>query len=137
MAVVALLLFYPTRWAPFFFLPALGVAASRRAVTGRWFVPTPLDGALVALAGAALMGFAVSVDRELSWTRLWYTLLGCALSTTLASWVRSERRQSAIAHLLVVGGLGVLLVALAGTDWSKVRMLNLAVYEHLPYEILA
>ena len=132
MAVVALLLFYPTRWAPLFFLPALGVAAARRAVTGRWFAPTPLDGALVALAGAALIGFAVSVDRELSWTRLWYTFLGCALSTTLASWVRSERRQSVIAHLLVVGGLGVLLVALVGTDWSKVRLLNLAVYEHLP-----
>lgn len=132
MALVVILLLYPTRWAPLFFLPALGIAAARRVVAGRWFVPTPLDGALVGLLGATVMGFAVSVDRELSWTRFWYLLLGMALLTTLASWVRSERRQSVIVYLLVVGGLGVLLVALAGTDWSKVRLVNLAVYEHLP-----
>ncbi|MBN1953646.1 MAG: O-antigen ligase family protein [Anaerolineae bacterium] len=132
LAPVALLLFFPNRWAPLVFsaIPLLWVI--RRLARGRCSAATPLDGATLLLLLATGVGMAVAVDRTLSWARFWYVLLGLALYYGLVNGLPTRRRCIAMGDLIVVGGMGVALLALVGTDWSQVRLLDLEVYQIFP-----
>ena len=93
---------------------------------------TPLDGLLVLLLLSAVLGLAISADRSASLPRFWRLLLGLALYVALVHGLTTRQRCSKAGHLLVIGGLALALVTLAGAEWTNARLAKLPLYGRLP-----
>ncbi len=104
---------------------------SRRVSQGRYGAATPMDGALALLFLASLAGLIPSVAPDRSLARLWTLLLGLALFYALVNRLTTRREWLLAGDLLIAGGTGLALLALVGTDWAKVRLVDMSIYRPL------
>ncbi len=91
-----------------------------------------MDGALLLILLTNVVGLAVSVDLSLSLVRFWSILLGIFLFYGLFNGLGTERACRVVGNWAVAAGLGLALLALLGTDWGSVRLLDLPFYRLIP-----
>lgn len=87
------------------------------------------------LALLALLGYAISLAPDWSWNRLWSLVFGLLVYLLVAQAVRRNplRNRSVGLGLLGLATLAVAAFGLIGTDWSKVRLVDLPwLYDRLP-----
>ncbi len=132
--VVALL--FPGPWTP----PALGVVLllwlARWLVRGRPSVTTPAEMPMAIVLIMSCAGWLVSADRSASTTAWWRILLGMVTYYALVNGLRG-RRPRWLPTALCVACLALAALALLGTEWGSVRLLNLPqIYNRLPHWML-
>ena len=133
LALIAPFLLFPNRWTLLAALLLPLIWISRRLATGRFTVPTPLDGAMALLFLTAVVGFYVSADPAMSRGKFWGIALQAALFYGVVNGLRSEKGIRRMAGLLILLTVGVALFSLVGTDWDAVRLVDLPqVYDRLP-----
>ncbi len=125
LAVPLALLIFPNPAAP---LALIGVAllwpirwVARRRIT----VPTPVDVHVLGLLVMMPLALYASVDLAMSRIILYQILAGVALFYGLVNALRSERDVWRMAFLLVLGGVGLALIAPFGTAWRGSKLFNL------------
>lgn len=124
----------PAQFSPWIGLGIAGLAwVGRGLAQGRLSVATPLDLPILLLVGLAGMGYAISIVPELSWSRLWSLVFGLLVYYAFANWTRDTRRLRQALWLLGLLTLAICGLSLVGTDWDKVRMVDLPwLYDRLP-----
>ena len=134
LALAAPLLLFPRGITPWLGLLIAALAwAARWLAFGRPSRSTPLDTPLVLLILCTLMGVAISIVPAWSASRAWSLVLGWLAYYAFVNWVRTERRANIAIGLALLLTLGVTMLSLVGTDWSRVRLLDLPwLYQHLP-----
>jgi putative inorganic carbon (HCO3(-)) transporter len=133
LALIAPFLLFPNRWTPLAALLLPLIWISRRLSTGRFTVPTPMDGAIALLVVTAVIGFYVSADPTMSRAKLWGIVLQAALFYAMVNGLRSEKGIRRMAGFLVLLTAGVAAFSLVGTDWDTVRLVDLhQVYDRFP-----
>jgi O-antigen ligase len=133
LALAAPFLLFPNRWT----MLAFGLIAltwlSRVIAFGRFSVPTGMDGPLALLLLMALVGFWISADPAMSWAKFWGIVLEVALFYGVANGLHTAKAVRWMAGLLLATTVCAALVSLVGTDWSSVRLIDLAwLYDRLP-----
>ena len=91
-----------------------------------------MDMPLALLLLMAIASLFPSVNLSLSLPVFWRILLGEAIFYGLVNGIRQERHLRLLTGMLVLGGAGLALFFLAGTDWSAVRLIRLPIYQYLP-----
>ena len=134
LALAAPLLLFPRGITPWLGLLIAALAwAARWLAFGRPSRSTPLDTPVVLLILCTLMGVAISIVPAWSASRAWSLVLGWLVYYAFVNWVRTERRANIAIGLALLLTLGVTMLSLIGTDWSRVRLLELPwLYQHLP-----
>ncbi len=133
LTLAAPFLLFPGRWTLAAFGLILFVWPCRWLATGRLTTRTPLDLPILLLGLMAAIGTVVSVDPSMSQAKLWGLVLQAALFFALVNGLRDERSLKRMALVFVGLTTAVASLALFGTDWSAVRLLDLPwVYNRLP-----
>lgn len=132
MIPVTVLLLFPNRWAVLAFAPVPLIWISRWIAQGRPSVGTNLDVPLTLIFLTTCMGFVISPERTLSVTMFWHIILGISLYYSLVNTLDTPERCLLAGRILVLGASAVALLTLFGTDWEKVRFLDLEIYRRLP-----
>jgi putative inorganic carbon (HCO3(-)) transporter len=91
-----------------------------------------MDIPLALLLLMAIAGLFPSVNLSLSLPVFWRIVLGEAIFYGLVNGIRQERHLRLFTGMLVLGGAGLALLFLAGTNWSAVRLIRLPIYQYLP-----
>jgi putative inorganic carbon (HCO3(-)) transporter len=125
---------FPTGLWP---LLALGLVAltwlCRWITTGRLTVYTEVDIPIVIIVSMALVGYMISVEQGLSYTRLWSLILGVVVFYGIVNSLRSDRQTWVVSSFLAVLMIGIAGISLLGTDWQQTRLINVPwIYDHLP-----
>jgi putative inorganic carbon (hco3(-)) transporter len=137
-ALLSLLLIAPLLLFPYGFLPFLALVLALLISLWRWAaVGGPKiqveDVPLVFVLGMALVGYAISINRGMSWPRLCSILLGLILFIELRRALHRHQWNSWIALGLILVSLGMTGVSLVGTNWDQVRLFDLPwLYNRLP-----
>lgn len=139
LALAAPLLLFPgSLGIPAWLGPWLGLALVLLAHLAAWLASrrryqvSPLDLPVLALAGLAFLSYRISIAPELSWNRLWSLVFGLLVYLVFS---RSRQLHPIRRPFLLLGLLTLTVAAfgLAGTDWSKVRLVELPwLYDRLP-----
>ncbi len=133
LATVPILLF-PVRGLPFLCLLIYALVwLSRKISRGHFSHPTNLDIPIIFLVLTLLIGYWISIDRGMSWARMWSYLLGVFLFYTLVNTFKPSTQWQAGVVLVAVLTVGIVLFSLVATDWSGVRLLDIPwLYGHFP-----
>lgn len=139
LALAAPLLLFPgSLGIPAWLGPWLGLALVLLAHLAAWLASrrryqvSPLDLPVLTLAGLAVLSYHISIVPGLSWNRLWSLVFGLLVYLVFS---RSRQPHPIRRPLLLLGLLTLAVAAfgLAGTDWSKVRLIDLPwLYDRLP-----
>jgi putative inorganic carbon (HCO3(-)) transporter len=140
LALAAPLLLFPgSLGIPAWVGPWLGLALVLLAHLAGWIVSrrrypvSPLDLPVLTLAGLAVLSYRISIAPELSWNRLWSLVFGLLVYLVFSRLLQSLAARRAALLLLGLLTLAVAAFGLAGTDWSKVRLVDLPwLYDRLP-----
>ncbi len=118
LIVSAPLLVFPSSYSfvALLLLPAIWLArlVARRNTLRR----TPADWPLVGLVLMTLVSLYPSVDLSASRPKLYGLLLGFYIFGLVAEHLRTESLRKALAFVLVVGGVGIALLGVLGTEWK-------------------
>ena len=133
LATVPILLF-PIGELPFLCLLIYAVVwISRKISSGHFSQHTNLDLPIILLVVMLLVGYAISIDRAMSWARMWSYLLGVFLFFTHVNVFKPSIHWQVSAILFGLLTAGIVLFSLVATDWSGVRLFNIpGLYEHFP-----
>jgi putative inorganic carbon (HCO3(-)) transporter len=133
MVLAAPLLLFPNRWTPLALILILLTWLGRRLALGRLTHRTPLDVPVLVLLIMTFVGYVVSADPALSRAKLWGIILGVAVFYALLNGLPDRPSIMLMARLAVAGTVVLALVALVGTDWSAVRLVDLSpLYDRIP-----
>jgi putative inorganic carbon (HCO3(-)) transporter len=134
MILVTPLLLFPRPITPWVGLVLIAIIwTSRRLARGHFSLRTPLDLPILLLLAMALVGLTISIDRGLSYPRLWSLILGIAYYYAVANAVDVGRDAGRVAALLALLTIGVAGLSLIGSDWANARMVPLpAIYDRIP-----
>jgi len=130
---VAPLMIFPNR-ASVIALVVVGLVwFARRSAYGRFTRPGSMNLPEILLFLMALIGYVVSVDRQLSEPKLW----GIFLQTILYFSVLNGLHHRRDIHIMAMGMVGltiaVAILGLIGTDWNIVRLAQFPqLYDRLP-----
>jgi hypothetical protein len=98
-----------------------------------WQIPTPLNIPILGLLALLSLSLAVTIDREMTLTKVYGALLGAVLCYMIAQFVTTRRRLHLALLALVALALGLAGLGLVGTDWSSTKVVDLPrVYDALP-----
>ena len=138
VSLVCLLLIIPLLLFPYGIFPFIAVGLALLLLIWHWVGSHSLrirleDIPLVILSGMALLGFLISIDRSLSFPRLWGIFLGLIIFLILRRSLYQSLQTSKIAIGLSILGLGMAGVGLLGTNWNQVRLFDFpALYDSIP-----
>ena len=114
-------------------LAALAVLGLVHWVITGWQIPTPLDIPILGLLALVSLSLAVTIDREMTLTKVYGALLGAVLFYMIAQVVNTRGRLHLALLALVALALGLAGLGLVGTDWSSTKVVDLPrVYDALP-----
>lgn len=124
------------------FLPlaiALGVIFCfvRWFAFGRPSVQTPADWGIILLFLMAGLSLWITALPEKTSLQVFRLLVGMLLFYTVVNWGSSKSRIGWLVATLVVGGLGLSMIALIGVDWvsEKAQFLPYRIYSLLPVRL--
>jgi putative inorganic carbon (HCO3(-)) transporter len=129
---VAPLLLFPGRATPVAVVVIGLVWLARRITTGRLTRPSAMNWPQILLVVMAIIGYLVSVDRQLSEPKLWGIVLQAALFFAALNGLRARRHVAWLAAGIVSLTAAVALISLVGTQWDVVRLASLPLYDRLP-----
>jgi putative inorganic carbon (HCO3(-)) transporter len=97
----------------------------RLTLGGRLSRRTTVDWPMLGLLAMLAVTHWATVDPSLTQPALYRLMAGVALFFAVVNWATSPRRQTPVAALLVLGGVGLAVVAfLANTGWHSSRFFN-------------
>jgi len=112
----------------------LFVWALRLALNGRLCRRTPVDWPLWCLLATLPVTRWITADPALTQAALYRLLAGVAVFFAVVNWAVSAQRLSLVATVLVLGGMGLVVIApLANTSWSNTKLFNaVPILDRLP-----
>lgn len=123
-------------------LPRTAVVASLLLILLLWSVRwvargyvtvhTPMDIPILGLVVMLPVSLFASVNLQLSLPKLTGIILGVATFYSIVNTVRTRRDIWLITGLLLLGGVGVSVLSLVGTDWAAKFPTLASIYKHLP-----
>jgi putative inorganic carbon (HCO3(-)) transporter len=127
-------LLFPLGWLPFLCLFLyLIIWISRRISSGHFSHLTNLDFAIILLVLTLVIGYWISIDRGMSWARMWSYLLGVFLFYTSVNCIKPSTHWQVSVGFIALVTMGIVLFSLVATDWSSVRLFNIpGLYELFP-----
>jgi putative inorganic carbon (HCO3(-)) transporter len=127
-------LLFPNGGLPFLSMFVVGLIwISRRISSGRFGYLTNLDIPIVFLVFTLLMGYGVSINPDLSWTRMWNYLLGVLIFYTIVNAFKPGIHWQISVIFVALLTMGVVLYSMVGTDWSAVRLFQIPwLYDRFP-----
>ena len=108
-------------------IPIIGLSALGGAwllyglLNGRLSPATPMDFPVLALLALLPLSLWVSVDKELSLTKIYGVILGVAVFYFIVNFLRNYQRLKLAVWGLILLGFGIALLGLLGTDWTTSR----------------
>lgn len=106
---------------------------ARRATYGYFTRRSLMNWPVALLLGMAIIGYFVSVDRQLSEPKLWGIFLQAVLFFSVLNGLHSWKGVQVLSWGVVVLTLGIALLSLVGTNWDVVRFAPFPqLYDHLP-----
>lgn len=106
---------------------------SRWIATGHLTVSTGLEFPIGLIMVMAIIGYAISIRPDLSYTRIWSLILGVSIFYGLANFFAIEKQATAFFSILAVLMMGILGISLLGTDWNLTRLVEIPwIYDRLP-----
>ena len=124
---------------PFRRLPILALGLVALTWFCRWLafkrltVTTGVDIPIIIILVMALVGYSISLELPLSYTRLWSLILGIVVFYGLVNTLRSEKQIWASSSFLALLTVGIAGISLLGTDWQQTRLIEAPwIYDHLP-----
>jgi putative inorganic carbon (HCO3(-)) transporter len=126
-------LMFPTQLTPWL-APLLALPwTARRLTDGRFTIRTALDGPILVLVLMLPVSLWASMDLQRSMPKLYGVVLGLAVYYAVVNHVRRPTQALRAGLVLVLLGLGVTGLALAGTDWQATGAIALPpAHRHLP-----
>ncbi len=104
----------------------------RWIANGRLTMATGLEIPVVIIILMALVGYSVSIDKSLSYTRFWSLVLGILTFFGIANALRPKHLWAATSILALLA-IGIVGFAIIGTDWQQTRLVDIPwIYDHLP-----
>ena len=125
---------FPGGIFPYFSLFVIGLIwFSRRISSGRFGKLTNLDVPIIILAFTMLVGYGVSINPDLSWTRMWNYLLGIFIFYAIVNTFKPGIHWQTSVVFIAIMTIGVVLYSVVGTDWSAVRLFQIPwLYDRFP-----
>lgn len=109
-----------------------GIWVCRRAVAGRFFWRTPLDGPILLLLAMAAVSLGVSAAPDLTAPRVLSLVLGVVTFYAVVGHARSDRGLLMAGGLYLLVGAGIAAVGILGTAWLEKFGFLSAIIRRLP-----
>ena len=104
----------------------------RWVARGHVTVHTPMDIPILGLVVMLPVSLYASVDLQLSLPKLTGIILGVATFYGIVNTVQTKKDIWLITSLFLLGGVGVSVLSLVGTDWAAKFPTLASIYKHLP-----
>jgi putative inorganic carbon (HCO3(-)) transporter len=104
----------------------------RWAARGHVTVHTPMDIPILGLVITLPISLYASVNMQLSFPKLTGVILGVAAFYSIVNTAQTRRDIWLITGLLLLGGVGISILSLVGTDWAAKFPTLASIYKHLP-----
>lgn len=120
--VLSPLFLFPNRASVLGLVIVAGIWMARRVIYGHLTRSSSMVVPAILLALMAVIGYTVSVDRELSEPKLWGILFQIILFFAVLNGLHNRRAIHLLSWSIILLTIGVAVLSLVGTDWDVVRL---------------